>query len=330
MKVSLNLYQPKVRNNINFQGYKPTKSQYGDKEHEFNFVYDDSKYDCYLELYSVAKDVNNNYYVTDILKRYDDNPYNNELGVKLQSGKATKVNLSADYDVAPDEAFAYHYKLYPKGPHRDPIYATDPGNKIDERGQKHTPYDIYNIVSDKASTSSKGGAMKLIIPDNYNVVWKYDNTNKIVKKSDEEIKSLLTSSKNFANKIGGSLAGIEKDNDDGKLDNFTRNVTTPLFTDDSVSAHAYWNKNCYQMANSLGNINNYASVQRKMFAKGINLVSDGAYVNEGLEGIHFQNVLKWGDKSPYFNWFYISGLQDSPLSLGVFGKKLEHVTHRLV
>ena len=330
MKVSLNLNQPKVRNNINFQGYKPTKSQYGDKEHEFNFVYDDSKYDCYLELYSVAKDVNNNYYVTDILKRYDDNPYNNELGVKLQSGKATKVNLSADYDVAPDEAFAYHYKLYPKGTHRDPIYATDPGNKIDERGQKHTPYDIYNIVSDKASTSSKGGAMKLIIPDNYNVVWKYDNTNKIVKKSDEEIKSLLTSSKNFANKIGGSLAGIEKDLDEGKLDNFTRIVTTPLFTDDSVSAHAYWNKNCFQMANSLGNINNYASVQRKMFAKGINLVSDGAYVNEGLEGIHFQNVLKWGDKSPYFNWFNISGLQDSPLSLGVFGKKLEHVTHRLV
>ena len=150
--------------------------------------------------------------------------------------------------------------------------------------------------------------MKLIIPDNYNVVWKYDNTNKIVKKSDEEIKSLLTSSKNFANKIGGSLAGIEKDLDDGKLDNFTRIVTTPLFTDDSVSAHAYWNKNCFQMANSLGNINNYASVQRKMFAKGINLVSDGAYVNEGLEGIHFQNVLKWGDKSPYFNWFNISGL----------------------
>jgi len=330
VKVSLNLNQPKVRNNINFQGYKPTKSQYGDKEHEFNYVYDDSKYDCYLELYSVAKDVNNNYYVTDILKKYDDDPYNNELGIKLQSGKATKVNLSADYDVAPDEAFAYHYKLYPKGTHRDPIYATDPGNKIDERDHKHTPYDIYNIVSDKASTSSKGGAMKLIIPDNYNVVWKYDNANKIVKKSDEEIKSLLTSSKNFANKIGGSLAGIEKDLDDGKLDNFTRIVTTPLFTDDSVSAHAYWNKNCFQMADSLGNINNYASIQKKMFAKGINLVSDGAYVNEGLEGIHFQNVLKWGDKSPYFNWFNISGLQDSPLSLGVFGKKLEHVTHRLI
>ena len=62
----------------------------------------------------------------------------------------------------------------------------------------------------------------------------------------------------------------------------------------------------------------------------MNMVSDGAYVNEGLEGTHFQHILKWGDKSPYFNWFRITGLQDSPLSLGVFGKNTEHVTHRLV
>ncbi len=330
MKVSLNINQPKIKNNIAFGGYKPTKSQYGDREYEFNYAYDDSKYDCYLELYSVDKDSNNNYYVTDILRRYDANPYEKEHGIKLQSNKATKVDLSGDYDIAPNEAFAYHYKLYPKGEKHSPMYAVDPGNKIDERAHKSTAYDIYNIVSGRVSTSTKGGSMKLIIPDNYNVFWKYDNKNDIKKKSPEEIADLMKSSKNFANKIGGSLAGIEKDLDDGKLDSFTRIITTPLFTDDSLSAHAYWNKNCYQMANSLGNINNYASIQRKMFAKGINLVSDGAYVNEGLEGVHFKNVLKWGDKSPYFNWFNISGLQDSPLSLGVFGKKLNHVTHRLV
>lgn len=328
MKVSLNLNQLKFRNNVNFEGYRPVKSQYGDKEYEFNYTYDDSKYDCYLELYSVGKDTDNNYYVTDILSKYDSN--SDEHGIKLESGKATRIDLAGDYDVAPDEAFAYHYKLYPKGTHHSPIYALDAGNKIDERSSKQTPYDVYNIVSDRASTSTKGGAMKLIVPDNYNIVWEYDNKNNIKMRSPEKIETLLKSSKNFANKIGGSLAGIEKDIDDGKLDNFTRIITTPLFTDDSLSAHAYWNKNCFQMANSLGNINNYASIQRKMFAKGMNLVSDGAYVNEGLEGIHFQNVLKWGEKSPYFNWFNISGLQDSPLSLGVFGKKLNHVTHRLV
>lgn len=333
MKVNLNLNQPRIRTNVNFEGYKPTKSEYGDREYEFNYVYDDSKYDCYLELFSVAKDENNNYRVTGLLDNVDNiyNTNDREKGVKLESGRATRVNLGADYNIAPDEAFAYHYKLYPKNnPTGAPTYKIDPGNSINDAQSSGKAYEIYNVVSDKASTVSNGGAMKLIIPDNYNVIWKYDENNKIVKKSTEEIQDLKTSSKNFANKIGGSLAGIEKDLDDGKLDNFTRIVTTPLFTDDSVSAHAYWNKNCFQMANSLGNINNYTSLQKKMFAKGINLVSDGAYVNEGLEGIHFRHILKWGDKSPYFNWFNISGLQDSPLNLGVFGKKLNHVTHRLV
>ena len=130
MKVSLNLNQPKTRNNVNFEGYKPTKSQYGDREYEFNYVYDDNKYDCYLELFSVGQDNNNNYYVTDILRKYDADPYSNEHGIKLQSGKPTKVDLAGDYDIAPDEALAYHYKHYPKKTHGTPTYTLDAGNKI--------------------------------------------------------------------------------------------------------------------------------------------------------------------------------------------------------
>ena len=63
MKVNLNLSQPKVTSNIGFKGYKPIKSEYGDKEYEFNYVYDDSKYDCYLEIFKVGKDGNGNYFV---------------------------------------------------------------------------------------------------------------------------------------------------------------------------------------------------------------------------------------------------------------------------
>lgn len=334
MKVSLNLNQPNVKNNIKFEGYKPVKSQYGDKEYEFNYVFDDSKYDCFLELYSVEQDDNKNYYTTGILEKIDtmnDDSENKERGIKLESGKATKVDLSGDFDIAPDEPFAYHYKLYPKNNHSaPPIYVLDPGNVINESITTHNAYDVYNIITDRQPTVSKGGAMKLIIPDCHNVIWKYDDNNKVVMKDPDEIVKLMSSSKNFANKIGGSLAGIEKSLDNGELDNFTRIITLPLFTDDSLTAHAYWNKNCFQMAHSLGNINNYAAIQRKMFAKGMNMVSDGAYVNEGLEGTHFQHILKWGEQSPYFNWFRITGLKDSPLSLGVFGKDTEHVTHRLV
>ena len=333
MKVNLNLNQPDVnKKKVNFEGYKPVTSPNGYREYEFNYVYDSDKYDCYVELYSVDKEEDGNYFITGILKNNslgNREPENNEYGIKLQSGKPTVIDLAGDYGIRPDQAFAYHYKLYPKNtPNPSPFYKVDSGIMINQKMNSGEAYDIYNVVPAKASSFTKGGAMKLIVPDINNVSWIYDDNNNIV--PNPNIEQARQMSKNFANKIGGSLAGIEKDLEEGKLDNFTRIITLPLFTDDSVSAHGYWNKNCFQMAHSLGNINNYTSLQKKLFAKGINLVSDGAYVNEGLEGIHFQHVLKWGQKSPYFNWFKIEGLKDSPLSLGVFGKKTEHVTHRLV
>lgn len=93
MKVNLNLNQPNINNNIKFEGYKPTKSEYGDKEYEFNYVYDDSKYDCYLELYSVDKDDNNNYIITNILDKLDsveDKSENKERGLNFKVAKLLK------------------------------------------------------------------------------------------------------------------------------------------------------------------------------------------------------------------------------------------------
>lgn len=333
MKISLNLNRSKTNNNVQFEGYKPIKSNTGFREFEFNYVYNDDQKDCYLEIFLLDKDADGNWFVTGKKDPYGNiKPMENtkhEAEVLLEKGKATKINLAKEYGIRPDQPFAYHYKLVPKGQKNGtPEYKIDPGNIINDKASSNRAHEIYNFVTDKLSTSTKAGAMKLIVPDFNNVSWVYDENNNIVPNKD--IERARKTNKNTANKIGGSLAGIEKDLDNGKLDNFTRIITTPLFTDDSLSAHAYWNKNNFQMAQSLGNINNYASLQRKLFAKGINLVSDGAYVNEGLEGVHFKHILQWGEKSPYFNWFKISGLQDSPLNMGVFGKRLDHVTHRIV
>ena len=114
--------------------------------------------------------------ILDKLDSVEDKSENKERGIKLQSGKATKIDLAADFDIAPDEPFAYHYKLYPKGNHSaPPIYMLDPGNIINEAQNTHNAYDVYNIVTDRAPSVSKGGAMKLIIPDCHNVIWKYDD-----------------------------------------------------------------------------------------------------------------------------------------------------------
>ena len=341
MKVDFNIGSSKLNRGLNFEGYKPVKSDKGFREYEFNYVYDDSQKDCYLEVFELAQDENGNYYVTGEkdndgnvkpLPNYDlifENPDEVEMGYKLKSGQATKINLSSAYGLAQDQPFAYHYKLYPKGQKGGiPEYKIDAGNIINNIYSTGKGHEIYNFVTKNVSTGTNNGSMKLIVPDFNNVAWVYDENNNIV--PNPELERAKKTNKTPVNKIGGSLAGIEKDLDDGKLDKFKKVITTPLFTDDSLTAHAYWNKNNFQMAHSLGNINNYISIQKKLFAKGINLVSDGAYVNEGLEGVHFRHVLKWGEKSPYFDWFKISGLKDSPLSMGVFGKKTNHVTHRIV
>jgi maltooligosyltrehalose synthase len=71
-------------------------------------------------------------------------------------------------------------------------------------------------------------------------------------------------------------------------------------------------------------------LQKKLFAHGINWVSDGAFVNEGLQGVHFQHVLKWGEDSPFYNWFNGQSLDGKTWNLGIFPKDSKNMSHKLV
>ena len=307
---------------VSFNGYAPAKDNHGYKLYEFNFPFDDEKYNCYLEVYNVEKDKHGNYSITDIVPNFQTGK--NQL--KLINGKNV-VDLSSNYFISDDTPFAYHYKLVGiNGGY--PSYYVDSGNIIDERSKE--PHEIYNLITQKGSNLTHGGSMKLIIPDNFNPGYVYNSelfTKNDIKKDDKVLEKAQKSYKHFSNKIGGTLAGVEKALDDGEFDGYSSIISLPVFTDDSVSSHAYWNKNNFQMAQSLGNINNFASIQRKLFAKGMTFVSDGAFVNEGLEGVHFANILKWGENSPFYNWFNISGF---PLNLGVFGKNQKNISHKIL
>lgn len=330
MKVNLDLYNKRQNrsSHVNFEGYKPVKDSYGDVIYEFNYPYDTTKYDCYLEVCKLGIDDYKNYYIIEGLKNKESKSGNYKL-----NPSGNKINLADTFGLRDKQPFAYHYVLIPKGQDRNdrsitPIYKIDAGDYIDFRDGGTKPHEIYNVVAANGSKAYNIGAMKLLMPDFYNPAWTYDSNGKIIENT--RYPSLRNMSKNFANKVGGNIAGIEKDVRDGKFDGYAKIISTPLFTDDSLSSHGYWNKNCMQIIQSLGNINNYASLQREMFKKGINFVSDGAYVNEGLEGIHFQNVLKWGEKSPYFLWFDANNLKDGAFTLGVFGKNTDHIRHKIV
>lgn len=307
---------------VSFEGYKFVKSDEGFRQFEVAYPFDENRDRCYLEVYKLDKDKYGNYFSTG-------RAYSRKGADKLELRPGiNRFDLSRTFGIDDDQAFAYHFLLVDKktGYARTRV---DAGEIIDERNGDKQKKEIFNIVVPTKSNLSKGGAMKLVIIDSQKVGYIYNDQNMIVR--DEKLaKRGENGIKTVANKFGGTLAGLEYAVDKGEYDNYSRIISLPVFTDDDFSAHAYWNKNCMQMASSLGNINNYASLQRKMFAHGLNFVSDGAFVNEGLEGVHFKHILKWGDESPYINWFRASGVKNNPLSMGVFVKNKDFISHKIV
>lgn len=309
-----------------FKGYKACKNDEGTRTGEFSFPFDPETTDCYLEIAVVDRDIKTgNYFLTG--DKYPDLKNNgSEEGRKLFPGK-NRINIHAEFGVMEDEPFAYHYKLIDKKTGVTSQYGVDAGALLDERDDKKDLQDeaVYNLHV-PASDISRGGSMLLAVPDNLDPKWVYDSDNDII--VNENYDELKHNIRLFSNKMGGSLAGMEKKLESGAFGPYDRIVSLPLFTDDSRSHHAYWNKNCMQMALSLGNINNYTSLTRKLFAQGKSLVSDGAFVNEGLEGIHFHHALKWKEQSPFFNWFRMD--PNNEVLFGVFTQNTDFLSHRIV
>lgn len=321
MKVSLE--KNHAANGIAFKGYKPVKSDLGYNMYEFNYTFDDRKYDCYLELCALEDDGNGNYKNKRAIKNFD----KNTTSIKMQCGP-NRISLPEEYNLNADTPFGYHYRLTEKNnPDKTLKYDVDAGDIIDFTDNGHKPHLIFNVVTSGRTRGTRGGAGMLAIPDSYNAMYAYDKDGNIV--PNVKYADAVKRTKHFSNKVGGSLAGIEHDLESGALDQYSKIFLTPFATDDSLTPHSYWGKNFFQIAQSLGNIDNYASLQKKLFVRDKNLVSDAALCNEGLEGIHFQHMLRWGKKSYAYHWFR-ADLDLAPFGLGVVGKNKSILTHKVI
>lgn len=324
VKVSFDLNRDKVKNNCkpSFGGYTFTKNDEGYRQFEVSFPYDEERDNCYLEVYRLDKDEYGNYFTTgraytkDKKELYQLNPGSN------------KIDLSKEFGISDNQPFAYHYVLENKN-NKSKWTEIDAGDVIDEGYGAKGYQNIFNIVMPNRADISRGGSMKLVIIDSQKVGHIYNDENKIVVDS-ELAKRGENIVKTLNNKFGGTCAGVEEAAKNGEYDGYDKLISLPMFTDDDFTAHAYWNKNCFQTAISLGNINNFASMLRQLYAHDVNFVSDGAYVNEGLQGIHFKNVGRWGEDSPYKYWFKAPGLNDGPLSYGAFVKNKDFISHKIV
>ena len=320
MKVSFN---PKQCNRVDFRGHDVERNDRGRNIHQFYYPYDEDNFDCELEVFGVETSENGDFIVNHKpLKNQKTGGYS----TNMHPG-ANRVDIASNYLIADDEPFAYHFKLKEKNtPEKKQYYRVDVGTVVDNSWEGANK--IYNISNPDGSRVTKGGSMLLTMADFHNPMWVYDEDNNIVK--NKNVQKSLDTVKTFSNKVGGSLAGIEKSLELGEFKPYSRIITTPFQSGDGITSHGYWITNAMQMALPQGNLNNYSSLVRKLFAKGKNIVSDAALVNEGLEGVHFQKVAKYGLDSEFAGWFRIQALQDGPLFYGVFSKKKDFISARIV
>ena len=306
---------------IAFTGLNQTVDDSGFVKQKFYYPFDSDKYEVRLEIFDADKAHSGEYKVDE----------SNRLEELKLDPKSNSVDIDGDDYFDPSKKqYAYRFAIYPKKDGRveesqKPMYAFDPGHVV---GMDGADDQRFNIAFLNRATLSKAGKMQLIMPDEF-----YPG---VVKNADGSLKvdtalraTALTKVRNHATKLGGKLDGIIYKLPELEKEGYTRIVGMPL-TKDTVSSHLYWTQNAFQMAPQLGSMDDMKNFQKELFKHDMNWISDAALVNEGLQGMHFSSVLKWGDKSPYYNWFKAPGAANNSLTLGVLPKDMDHVKMKLV
>ena len=294
-------------NKVAFKGYDKHLDKKGNELHSFYYPHSD-EYDLQLEVLTKSKDY-------DIQKAVTFNVPDDSLDLQFPKGIDKSYNIY------------YRYKLIDKtDKSKAPIYANDNG-LLSEIGNVNGSSEPFNQIFTDRKIISKPGRMQLQMPDIYYPGVKYVDGNYVIDKN--ERKKATSTVRNHFNKLGGTLNGMTYMLPQKAKEGYTRIVGTP-FTKDEVSSHLYWTQNAYQVASSIGNMQDMKRFQQALFKNGINFVADAALVNEGLQGIHFSNLLRWGKVSPFFNWFKTFSLDYNNISLGVIPKNTENVRLKII
>ena len=318
---------------VSFQGHQHEKSETGEEAYRFNCLYDKNRYNCKVEFFKVGQDSKNNLFI----EKGCDGSMEPFYEAEVESG-GVQVDAGYDLELEKNEPFAYRFVLTEK-----------PDQNGNGGGAKSYPQsdgfkiDGCSVITRRGTSVTKQGPMYLAIADTFAPGYVYAGFNDAdtgaIKGMDtpeqrKEIADMVrNSNRTFSNTVGGTMAGLEAKVPELRQAGFKRIITCPLKGGDNASSHKYWNENNFVIAGGLGSLNNYNSLQRAAFKHGMNLVDDGTFTSEGLQGVHFQRAIKWMDpdnKPDEYYMFRMSGLQDDSLGLGVVPANYENMRLKVV
>ncbi len=126
--------------------------------------------------------------------------------------------------------------------------------------------------------------------------------------------------RNHFNLLGGTIKSVTEKVPELANSGIRNILGTPIFGQDNKSSHGYWTTNPYQITDNFGNFKDFRDLMISLYKNGMSWTADGAFVNEGLEGIHIKDMMTWRTQSPFFPMFETKDFQSIPFRYGILSK----------
>ena len=281
----------KQKNNPSFFGHTLTQDVYGNNIYKFYLP--NAAEGTKVVVARLERDENNNFVpAQNSVKSFKTSEY-------VLNGKVPSYSLNADeLNLGKDVILGYKFilpngKEYFDNTAKAIIKNKDGGNSVYTMA---TPVWIPN--------SQKARVVEHIMPDAFNV----------------KNEKFLHAKRNHFNVLGGTINSIREKLPVLKESGFTECLGLPLFGNDNTSSHGYWTTNAYQITKNLGNVKDFKYLMLDLYKDDMRWMADGAFVNEGIPGIHISDLVNWGADSPLIDMYETKDLENIPAHFGVFSK----------
>lgn len=109
--------------------------------------------------------------------------------------------------------------------------------------------------------------------------------------------------RNHFNLFGGNETGLFQALPHLKQAGFTSLLFKPFIGGDNLSSHRYWTVDPYVLNTSFTSKPAFQKFLRTTLTNDLKIFADGAFVNQGFNGVQKLANLAHGFRSPYWNWF---------------------------
>ena len=283
-----------------FKGHNLASNDLGEKVYKF-FIPKVNYNDAKVILRKFDLDENGN---VDLDSKYK------TTEIPLEKGKAFVEVNPKELDLSVNEVLGYRFLIDGIEYNDRHRFVTSPDGKT---------YNIAGMLSSDVLTTPK--SIYHLVPSSFNP--KLSKTEFVNALEQEVVNDDKVARINHFMKYNSSLKDVIEKIPYIKSLGFRRILSTPVFGQDNLSSHGYWTTNPFQITSSLGNMNDFKKLQIELFKNSMGYIADGAFTNEGLEGIHLRDILRNGNNSPFIHWFELINYPDENIRLGILPDKQE-------